>query len=228
MPTLVVIPAFQAQRQLAALLTELQCEAQRHAWPLRALVVDDGSSDGTHDVASLAKVACVRHPTNLGKGAALRTGLAWALEQGFTQVVTADADGQHPSSEILRLVELETPTDALVLGVRDLVRAGAPKANQFSNRVSNRFLSLFTGMRLFDTQCGLRRYPVRETLELKCRDAGYAFEAEVILRAARVGLPILQTPIEVRYPRGTERLSHFDNVRDPMRIVARVVTTLLE
>jgi hypothetical protein len=143
-------------------------------------------------------------------------------------MVSADADGQHPPSAILQLVELEAPASALVLGVRDLAGARAPKANQFSNRLSNRFLSLFTGMRLSDTQCGLRRYPVKETLGLKCKDSGYAFEAEVILRAAHVGLPILQTPIEVRYPGGAERVSHFDNVRDPMRIVTRVITTLLE
>lgn len=190
--------------------------------------MDDGSTDGTSEAARFAEVDCVRHSANLGKGAALHTGLTWARNHGFTTIVSADADGQHPPSEILRLSELEAPGAALVLGVRDLARAGAPKANQCSNRISNWFLSLFTQMRLCDTQCGLRRYPVRETLALRCKDSGYAFEAEVILRAAHAGLPILQTPIQVRYPRGAERVSHFDNVRDPMRIVARVVSTLLE
>ncbi len=170
----------------------------------------------------------MRHAKNLGKGAALRTGLAWAQANGFSQMVSADADGQHPADEILRLVNQHAPPNALLLGVRNLSRDGAPSANRFSNGISNRFLSLFTGLRLKDTQCGLRRYPVRETLALKCQDPGYAFEAEVILRAARAGLPILQLPIFVRYPEKAERLSHFHVVRDPYRIVRRVVATLLE
>lgn len=192
------------------------------------LVVDDGSTDETQNVAQSTGVDCIRHPTNLGKGAAIRSGLAWALRNGFDQIVTADADGQHPAASILRLVEIEAPEGALVLGVRDLVRARAPKANQTSNCISNRFLSLFTGMALRDTQCGLRRYPVRQTLALRCRDSGYAFEAEVILRAVAHGMPVVQTPIVVRYPEGKDRVSHFHVFRDPLRIVTRVVTTLLE
>ncbi|HEY5956591.1 MAG TPA: glycosyltransferase family 2 protein, partial [Polyangiaceae bacterium] len=148
--------------------------------------------------------------------------------RGFTHIVTADADGQHPADEIVRLSVVDAPEAALVLGVRDLARDGAPKANRFSNALSNRFLSLFTGLPLRDTQCGLRRYPVTETLALRCEDTGYAFEAEVILRAARAHLPIRQVPIRVIYPEASERVSHFHVVRDPFRIVARVVRTLVE
>ena len=225
---LVIIPAYQAERFLGRLLAELTQASSTSALPLVFLVVDDGSTDATHAVASRDGVNVVRHPINLGKGAALSTGLTWGMTRGFTQAVTADADGQHPTEEILRLATTAAPPDAIVLGVRDLVRDGAPSANRFSNGLSNRFLSLFTGLRLRDTQCGLRRYPIRETLSLKCKDPGYAFEAEVLLRAARVGLPIVQLPIHVKYPQKAERLSHFHVARDPYRIVCRVVATLLE
>jgi len=227
-PTLVVIPAYQAQRQLGPLLTELQQHADFKASRCGLLVVDDGSTDFTAQVAESAGVSLVQHSRNIGKGAALHTGLTWAKNNGFAQVVSADADGQHPVDEILRLVRQTAPPDALVLGVRNLSRDGAPSANQFSNGLSNRFLSLFTGLRLMDTQCGLRRYPVTPILELKCQDLGYAFEAEVILRAARARLPILQVPIRVYYPEESKRLSHFHVVRDPYRIVCRVIETLLE
>jgi glycosyltransferase involved in cell wall biosynthesis len=228
MSTLVVIPAYQAHRHLGKVLSELQQRAKAQVSRLFLLVVDDGSTDLTEEVAAAAGVSVLRHSNNLGKGAALRTGLNWAKANGFTQVVTADADGQHPADEILRLVNQPAPPHALLLGIRNLWRDGAPSANRFSNGLSNRFLSLFTGLRLLDTQCGLRRYPVKETLALKCQDPGYAFEAEVILRAARAGLPILQLPIVVHYPEKAERLSHFHVVRDPYRIVCRVVATLLE
>src|SRR5690606_23339810 len=76
------------------------------------------------------------------------------------------------------------------------------------------------------TQCGLRRYPVERTLQLEPRDPGYAFEAEVILRFARNGLPIVQEPISVIYPPEEERVTHFHSVRDPARIVRRVLWTV--
>jgi hypothetical protein len=79
---------------------------------------------------------------------------------------------------------------------------------------------------LADTQCGLRRYPVRETLGLDVRASGYGFEAEIILRAARAGWDIRQVPVQVIYPPEGERSSHFHAVRDPARIVARVLHTV--
>ncbi|HMA93201.1 MAG TPA: glycosyltransferase family 2 protein [Polyangiaceae bacterium] len=230
MSTLIVVPAYQAHRHLGGVLAEIDTHGRalgRQSTPT-ILVVDDGSTDDTLGMARAAGVECVRHPENRGKGAALHTGLEWAHSHGFTVMVSADADGQHPGSEILRLVDLAAPANALILGVRDLAGSGAPRANQFSNTISNRFLSLFTGQRLLDTQCGLRRYPVKETLALGCKDPGYAFEAEVILRAVRANLPIVQVPIQVRYPAGPERISHFRVARDPMRIVCRVVATLVE
>jgi hypothetical protein len=107
-----------------------------------------------------------------------------------------------------------------------LAGAGAPRASQISNRISNFFLSLFSGRRLADTQCGLRRYPLALTLALGSRDDGYAFESEIILRAIAAELRIVEVPVHVIYPPARERLSHFHSVRDPARIVARVVDTL--
>ncbi|MGC4070757.1 MAG: hypothetical protein QM784_40005 [Polyangiaceae bacterium] len=136
------------------------------------------------------------------------------------------ANIQPPRSEGWCISRIEHR--AIVLGVRNLARDGAPSANQFSNGISNRFLSWFTGLNLRDTQCGLRRYPVGETLALGCKDTGYAFESEVLLRAARRGLGIEQLPIAVIYPPAEERLSHFHVFRDPCRIISRVVKTLIE
>jgi hypothetical protein len=143
-------------------------------------------------------------------------------------VLTVDADGQHPAESARRVLHASGDARALVLGVRDLVRDGAPRANRFSNGVSNFFLSHFSGVALSDTQCGLRRYPVRETLALGARARGYAFEAEVILRAVAAKLPIIEERVAVVYPPASERTTHFDSVRDPARIVAVVVRTLHE
>jgi glycosyltransferase involved in cell wall biosynthesis len=218
------MPAYQAAASVGPLVSALV-----RSWPLtglpRVIVVDDGSTDETAAAAQDAGAMVIRHAKNSGKGAALRSGLRRALVLGADVAVTVDADGQHPPEEAVRLATLPVPVDTLVLGVRDLVEAGAPRANQFSNGFSNVFISWFSGRRLHDTQCGLRRYPVRETLALEARAAGYGFEAEVILRAAHAGWSIQQVPVRVIYPPEHERVSHFHSVRDPARIVARVLHT---
>ena len=136
-----------------------------------------------------------------------------------------DADGQHPAEEAIRLLCDPAPVDGLLLGVRDLAGADAPRANRVSNGISNFFISAFTGRRLADTQCGLRRYPVPETLRLGVRADGYGFEAEVLLRAVRARWTIAQIPVRVIYPPPSQRISHFHVVRDPARITLRVLFT---
>lgn len=217
---LYVIPAFQAERTITAVVSELVA-----AGGGAVLVVDDGSTDETALRAEAAGALVLRHPTNLGKGAALGTALRHAAAHGLATVVSLDADGQHPPGEAARLLAHEAPSESLVLGVRDLAAAGAPVANRRSNAFSNLVLSWFAGQRLQDTQCGLRRYPVKATLELGARESGFAFEADVVLRAARRGVPIVHVPCQVIYP--ADRTTHFDSVRDPARIVARVVWTWL-
>ena len=221
----VIVPAYQAARSIADVVTGL-----RRALPELAddaiLVVDDGSTDATFALAKRAGAGVIVHPENLGKGAALQTGLVAAHARGFDVALTVDADGQHPAESARDVLHVAGDPRALVLGVRSLTRDGAPRANRFSNGVSNFFLSTFTRRALHDTQCGLRRYPVRETLALGVRARGYAFEAEVILRALAAGLPLVEEPIAAIYPKGDARVTHFDSVRDPARIVVVVLRTL--
>jgi glycosyltransferase involved in cell wall biosynthesis len=222
-----VVPAYQAEASVAGVVRSL-----RELWnglgerDGGVIVVDDGSSDATAALARDAGADVIEHRSNRGKGAALQSGFARALERGARAAVSVDADGQHPASQALLLAEADFPREALLLGVRDLAAAGAPRAHRFSNRFSNLFLSWFSGLRLTDTQCGLRRYPLPETLELGLRSTGYEFESEVILHTARQGWPIAELPVQVIYPAQEDRVSHFRVVRDPARIVARVLWTV--
>ena len=219
-----VVPAFDAAHALDEVLHELAAELAEFDRD-RLIVVDDGSTDRTAAIAEDHGVTLLKHGKNRGKGAAIFTGLVEAERRGFSSVVTVDADGQHPASSARAVLEAGNDED-LVLGIRDLVRDGAPKANQMSNGISNFFISFFGGRKLGDTQCGLRRYPVRETLALGAHAHGYAFEAEVLLLAMAHRLPIVEVPIAVRYPPEEERVTHFDSVKDPARIVAVVIRTL--
>jgi isopenicillin-N N-acyltransferase like protein len=223
---LAVVPAFRAARTVASVVEGLRAGLGAGAGPV--IVVDDGSDDDTAREAERAGALVLRHPRNRGKGAALRTGFARALLEGADAVVSVDADAQHPPEEAVRVARHPAPPEALVLGVRDLRRDGAPRANRFSNAVSNLFLSLFGGQKLADTQCGLRRYPLGAVLgELASTANGYAYEADVLLRAARRGTVIEELPIRVVYPKAGERVTHFHSVRDPARIAVRVLLTTL-
>ena len=223
MKSCAIVPAFDAAETVGGVVEDLRARLEA---PI--IVVDDGSGDATGEVAATRGALVVRHEQNRGKGAALRSGLREAERRGFDVAVTVDADGQHPAASARELLDASGGARALVLGIRDLLRDGAPKRNRLGNQVSNFFVSFFARRQLRDTQCGLRRYPVREALALGVRSDGYAFEAEIVLRAIAAGLPIVEVPIAVLYPPDTQRRTHFRGVLDPVRIVASVAATVLE
>jgi glycosyltransferase involved in cell wall biosynthesis len=219
----VVVPALNAAPTVGRVVEELH-----GSLGVPVIVVDDGSADATGEVAIRSGAIVLRHERNRGKGAAICAGLREAARRGHAMAVTVDADGQHPAASARAVLTGSDDPRAFVLGVRNLARDGAPRSNQFGNAVSNFFLSSFARQRLRDTQCGLRRYPVVETLDLGARASGFAFEGEIVLRALAAGLPLVEVPVSVVYaPTGTQR-SHFRRVVDPTRIVATVVCTVLE
>lgn len=216
----VVIPAYDAEETVREVVARCR-EVVAHV-----LVVDDGSRDRTAREAVEAGADVVAHGLNRGKGAALLTGLATALARGFDVAVTVDADGQHSADDVPKLLAAGGPR-SIVLGIRDLAEAGAPRANQVSNGISNYFLSRFAQRPLRDTQCGLRRYPIVDTLALGARGMGYEWEAEVLLLAVHAGMDIAEVPIRVIYPPGKTRKTHFVVKRDVPRIIQQVLRAQL-
>jgi glycosyltransferase involved in cell wall biosynthesis len=218
----VIIPAYQAERTLEGVIVDLRVALPGLAEAI--IVVDDGSTDGTAAVAARLGCELISHGKNRGKGAALVSGLTAAQAHGHDVALSVDADGQHPADAARSVLLAADDPGALVLGIRELVRAGAPRKNQLSNGISNFFISHFAGRPLQDTQCGLRRYPIATTLALAARGEGYDFEAEVLLRAVWAGVEVVEEPIRVLYP--VDRITHFHVVRDPWRIVRTVVAAL--
>jgi len=218
----VLVPAYEAEKTLAKVIEDLKAELPELASSI--LVVDDGSTDATSAVARSAGTQLVTHAGNRGKGAALRSGLVAAQAAGYGIALSVDADGQHPADAAAEVLNATEDDEALVLGIRQLAAAGAPRKNQISNGISNFFISHFAGRPLRDTQCGLRRYPIASTLALAARGDGYDFEAEILLRAIWAGVAIVEKPVRVLYPE--DRITHFHVVRDPWRIVRTVVAAL--
>ncbi|PNU20632.1 DUF2062 domain-containing protein [Geothermobacter hydrogeniphilus] len=186
---------------------------------LPLVVVDDGSSDGGADALTGLDLTLLRHKENRGKGAAILTGLAHAAAQGMSHLLTIDADGQHDPADIeaLLAVQVQDP-GSIVVGKRDFTAAAVPGGSRFGRQFSNFWLQLQTGIRLGDVQSGFRCYPVAVLERLKLRQSRYAFEVEVLVKAAWGGVALRDAPISVYYPPGDERISHFDLWRDNLRL----------
>jgi glycosyltransferase involved in cell wall biosynthesis len=212
-----LIPAYQAADSIAAVV--------RGVRPLLApvVVVDDGSTDATAAAAAAAGAEVVRHPVNRGKGAALVTGLTHLAAGGATHALTLDADGQHLPAEIPKLLAAAARVPrALVVGVRQKAGHEIRGINLVGNWVADRLMTVIAGTALPDTQSGFRVYPIAATLALGAQGSRFDFETEVLLRAARAGIPLAGIPVAVHYPPVTERVSHYRPWVDTARIVRTV------
>lgn len=220
-----VIPTYQNAKTL------LQVVADVHRVVDTVFVVDDGSNDGT--AALLDKATgnerpekLLTHPKNCGKGAALKTGLTYARQQGFRYAVTVDADGQHRADDIPALLKaVEEEPDALAIGSRGLQHENMPAKSTFANRFSNFWFALQTLQRLPDTQSGLRIYPLRRLHGLRWMSARYEAELTLLVFSAWAGVKLLPVPVSVYYPPRDQRVTHFRPGRDFTRI--SVLNTLL-
>lgn len=220
-----VIPTYQNAKTL------LKVVADVHRVVDTVFVVDDGSNDGT--AALLDKATgnerpekVLTHPKNCGKGAALKTGLTYARQQGFRYAVTVDADGQHRANDIPALLKaVEEEPDALAIGSRGLQHENMPAKSTFANRFSNFWFALQTLQRLPDTQSGLRVYPLRRLHGLRWMSARYEAELTLLVFSAWAGVKLLPVPVSVYYPPRDQRVTHFRPGRDFTRI--SVLNTLL-
>lgn len=220
-----VIPTYQNAKTL------LKVVADVHRVVDTVFVVDDGSNDGT--AALLDKATgnerpekVLTHPKNCGKGAALKTGLTYARQQGFRYAVTVDADGQHRADDIPALLKaVEEEPDALAIGSRGLQHENMPAKSTFANRFSNFWFALQTLQRLPDTQSGLRIYPLQRLHGLRWMSARYEAELTLLVFSAWAGVKLLPVPVSVYYPPRDQRVTHFRPGRDFTRI--SVLNTLL-
>ena len=205
-----IIPALNAQRTVARIVAE----ARRYIEPV--VVVDDGSTDATGDVARAVGAIVLRHDVNRGKGGALKTGFAWALDQGYDAVITLDADGQHLASEIPKFLAIED-MDLVIGGRAHLFEHMLPRRRN-ANRFSAWCISMCSGAAITDSQSGFRRYSARLLRAIKMHTDGFDLESEIIVRAGRRGLKIVTIPIDLGFVDGIST-SHFKPLADTLRIV---------
>jgi glycosyltransferase involved in cell wall biosynthesis len=217
----ILIPAFNA----ATLLEPVVRGSRQHS--RYVVVIDDGSIDGTSDVAEKAGALVLRHEENRGKGAALRTGFEWALESAFDGVVTLDADGQHLPADIPKFIAARATTGAdLIIGGRSHHFGGMLPRRRLANRFSAWTISIAAGRKVTDSQSGFRFYSAKLLRGVRLHATGFDMESEVIVRAGRRGFKIETIPIDLGFVNGVAT-SHYRPVHDTLRIAWRVVRTRL-
>lgn len=206
-----VIPAYQAAPTL-----DVVVRSTREHVPV--LVVDDGSTDGSSDVARAAGAEVIRQEPNQGKGAALRRGFAHALEAGAEAVVTLDADGQHdPACVPAFLAAWRARSAPLIIGRRHFQEM--PLVRRIANELGTRTFSWAVGRHIEDNQSGYRLIarPLLPHL-LHSAEAGFEFEVEMITDAIRAGLAIDWVPIPTIYEDAGSHISPVSHVVNFLRV----------
>jgi hypothetical protein len=216
---IIVVPVLDEAPSIAGVVTQ----ARRHA---PVIVVDDGSRDGSGDVARAAGAAVVRHARRAGKGAALASGIEAARAAGADLVVTLDGDRQHAADDVPRLLEAaRTAPGAIVIGSRAHALTTLPRERAHAVRIAGFFLSWVTGATTLDTQSGFRVYPLAAYDAIVPRRGGFVWETEILVRAAARGIDVLEVPVRV-IPRATRR-SRFRPLGDGTAIAAYLARPVL-
>jgi len=195
--TFVIMPAYNEGRALAATLEGLM------PYRYSVVVVDDGSKDDTAAVAAEFPVHVVRHPINLGQGAALQTGMTYALRQGAKHIVHFDADGQHNPAEISQLLApLQRGEADVVLGSRFLRSSDSqavPLGRRWVLRVSVYVNWLLTGVKLSDAHNGFRALTRTAAERIQLEEDGFAHASEIVAQIRRLKLRYVEHPTGIRY-----------------------------
>ena len=215
----VVIPAYNVVPTLGSLLMQLK------ALHLAVVVVDDGSTDGTGEVAVEANVEVIRHETNCGKGKSLRDGMQWGLSRGYSVFVLMDGDGQHLPRDLQRLVSaVEKPGVGVAVGNRMGNLHSMPYIRRCTNWTMSLFISLLCRQRIPDSQCGYRAITKRLLSGMALNTTHFEIESEMLLRASGLGARIRSVPIRCVYEGGK---SAIHPLRDTLRFFGFIFQYLL-
>jgi glycosyltransferase involved in cell wall biosynthesis len=209
-----LIPAYNASGHVGNVVRRTLAHAGR------VLLVDDGSTDGSGEEACAAGAEVIRHATNQGKGAALRTGLARCGVMGCEWIVLLDADGQHHPDDIPRLLAGGVRGAKFVLGNRMNQTANMPFWHRVGNRLSSWIVSRLCGQPLPDSQCGFRLLHRDLLGSLALTADHYEVDSEMLILAARAGCRIASVPVATIYA------GEHSNIR-PLKDAWRVLRLLL-
>ncbi|MDZ4817170.1 MAG: glycosyltransferase family 2 protein [Verrucomicrobiota bacterium] len=216
MTTFVIIPA----RNEAPTLAQVLREVRQHVQDI--IVVDDFSSDRTAEIANKEKAFVVSFTQRMGKGIAVREGIAIALKRGADRVILLDGDGQHDPAMIPAFIKESDirPSDQIV-GNRFHAASSIPWVRRITNKIMSWHLEQMTGLKLKDSQCGFRLLPARFLRKCRLETRNFEIESELLMESARLGVGISFVNIPVIYGGEKSKINVFMDTWRWLKFICR-------
>lgn len=210
----IIIPAYNAAANIDSVINLIQSYYPQ----IHIIIIDDGSIDNTESIASQYQfISIYRHPSNKGKGAAIKTGIEKARQEGFSYAIFLDADLQHDPRKICDFIKVREQDNLdLVLGRRFFLRTSMPLHRILSNSITSFLISLRTGKRVHDSQCGYRLLNLTKISLDKFVENRFQFESEFLIRMVYDGIRYSEVTIPTIYSKSG---SYINNIIDTIKFI---------
>jgi glycosyltransferase involved in cell wall biosynthesis len=216
----VIIPTYNEAEGIAKLVKEIRLQN------LDVLVVDDGSSDNTFQVAKDSGAIVLRNQDNQGKGASLIKGFKYTLTHDYDAVITMDGDGQHLPQDLPHFIRLaEYSNSQILIGNRMQITKSMPWLRILTNKFMSWLISLFTKQDIPDSQCGFRLLKKEVLQKVNLITNKYETESEILIKVARLGFKIESVPIKTVYLNERSHIHPFFDTLRFIRFIIRILWT---
>lgn len=192
MKTCVIIPAYNESKTIARLINSIR------GYAADTVVVDDGSTDNTAELARQSGAVVLSFGYNAGKGKALKDGFVYAVKNGYDAVIAMDADGQHSPDDLVNIMNAAAEA-GIVVGNRMDDPENMPPSRFATNLLMSLIISLICGHNIPDTQCGYRLIKTDVLKKINLISLNYEIESELLIKASRLGFKIVSVPIKSVY-----------------------------
>lgn len=186
------------------------------------VVIDDGSTDNTYQIAKDAGAVVIRHEVNKGKGSALKTGFQYALEHNYQAVITMDSDGQHDVDDIPSFLDALSEKKAdIVIGSRMKDISTMPAIRKVTNKLTSLVSSILMHQKVDDSQSGFRLINSDVLRSITLETDRYDTESEILIKASRAGFRITSVPIKTIYGQEKSKINPLIDTYRFIRLVFR-------
>ncbi len=210
----ILIPAYNPPKTFPELLKAILKDSN-----LPVIVVDDGSTPPLENIHHTV----LQNKENMGKGFSLIKGFMYALESGYTHVITLDADSQHDPQFIPEFLKIDFEVP-LVYGKRTFHK-DMPYHRRVSNKLTSSILSYFSGQKISDSQCGFRRYQLDSVLKYEYCETGFQFESEVLIKVGTNNENFASVPISTLY---NFESSSINNLFDTLKFIRLIFRSTID
>ena len=194
MKTCVIIPAYNESKAIAGLIKSVR------GYVADTVVIDDGSTDNTAELARQAGAVVLSFKHNAGKGKALKDGFDYAVKNGYDAVIAMDADGQHSPDDLMNIINgAAAAGTGIVVGNRMDNPEKMPPSRFATNLLMSLIISLICRQNIPDTQCGYRLIKADVLKKINLISLNYEIESELLIKASRLGFKIVSVPIKSVY-----------------------------